>query len=63
MFKSKSWREIKPAQGVTRTGSNKTAAQARLQATAPAQGKWRKSALPKGGAKTKDIIGSMRTGR
>lgn len=63
MYKSKTMREIRAEQGITRFGSNKSPAQSKLQDSAPVQGRWRKSQLPKGGAKTKHIIGSMKTGR
>lgn len=50
-------------QGITRTGGNKSTAQRKVQMTAPANGRWNKGNLPRGAAKTRDIIQSQRTGR
>ena len=66
MYKSKTWREIKAEQGITRTGAGvgKTAAQARLQKQAAMNGRWNKGKLPTGANRTRGgKIGQQNTGR
>lgn len=58
MYKSKSFRQVKAEQGITRTGAGKTRVQARLQKQAAMNGRWNKGQLPKGASKKPNIKNS-----